>query len=91
MAANNAIYNFKESPCIAWSAYCGPNSKAQTQWGTFVVREQINQAALELFKVEADDQEAEGIIKSGIVRYPSQISFSSLAEAAIILFPRVIM
>jgi hypothetical protein len=30
MAANDAIYNFKESPCIAWSAYCGPNGKAQT-------------------------------------------------------------
>jgi hypothetical protein len=85
MAANDAIYNFEESPCIAWSAYCGPNGKAQTQWGTFVAREQINQAALKFFKVEADDQEAEGIVKSGIVRHPSQISFSSLEEAAILL------
>ena len=72
------IFNFKKSPCRAWSPYCGASGKPQTQWGTFISRELINKAAIQPESAETDVEE------SRIIRYPPQISFASLEEAGIV-------
>ncbi|RHZ43366.1 uncharacterized protein CDV56_100183 [Aspergillus thermomutatus] len=91
--AQDLIFDFKKSACRAWSPYCGPTGKPQTHWGNLVSREQINRAAIQPASAETEtngkDQNGyedakHEVQESRIIRYPSQISFASLEEAAIV-------
>ncbi|RJE20388.1 hypothetical protein PHISCL_07284 [Aspergillus sclerotialis] len=83
LRCQDMILDFKKSPCIAWEAYYSPNAKPMTKWGGFCSRKLINQDGLSPAPTgrEADD----GFEESGIIRYPAQVSFEDLEEAAIIL------
>lgn len=84
-AVQDVIYDFKKNVCTAWNAYCSVRGKPLTQWGMFAEREMLSKMAVKSLKAKSTDSQDQPDFGSGIIKYPPQVSFSDLDEAAIAL------